>query len=316
MMHRRGFTLVELLVVLAVLVVLVALLLPAVQSARESARRTLCVNHQKQIGIAIHNYASVNQDRLPAWQKAGQSWRAAIVPFLEEDEFSGIFRTATGDVIGGNVLDGQTLVLSGSVVPVFQCPSTPGYPRVVALVETIELVGSPLQAEKFERSIPETGASDMYAPYAVRYWNEISESHVDKPAAWFGGGGDVVHQDLVKPVRLNRVTDGLSHTLLVSEQTGAPTRYSGHGESSPRVPHSKLTWCMSYASAGWAMQFDNPTVTVLNDPGSPLNWDNCEGLYSFHQGVNAAHCDGSVRFLAADIEASVLISSLTRSGAD
>ena len=144
----------------------------------------------------------------------------------------------------------------------------------------------------------------------------------DKPAAWFGGRGDVFGRegDQIRPARLNRVTDGLSKTLLVSEQAAAPTRYSGYGTSSPRVPHSELPWCTSYFSAEWPMQFDSPKVSLLNSPsateGAPLNWDNCEGLYSFHRGVNAAHCDGSVRFLAEGIESSVLISSLTRSAAD
>src|SRR5438067_386874 len=59
-MRRRGFTLIELLVVIAIIAVLIALLLPAVQAAREAARRAQCVNNLKQLGLALHNYHSIN----------------------------------------------------------------------------------------------------------------------------------------------------------------------------------------------------------------------------------------------------------------
>src|SRR6478672_5568830 len=101
-MRKRGFTLVELLVVIAIIGVLVALLLPAVQAAREAARRMQCSNHLKQIGLALQNYHDVfnslpygararyvnTSNKSPANQHFGPSWFVAILPFCEQKPLS------------------------------------------------------------------------------------------------------------------------------------------------------------------------------------------------------------------------------------
>jgi prepilin-type N-terminal cleavage/methylation domain-containing protein/prepilin-type processing-associated H-X9-DG protein len=85
---RRGFTLIELLVVIAIIGVLIALLLPAVQSAREAARRSQCTNNLKQIGLALHNYVSTHDALPPAgcrWEPQNFSMKARMLPYLEQN---------------------------------------------------------------------------------------------------------------------------------------------------------------------------------------------------------------------------------------
>lgn len=87
MLRKRGFTLVELLVVIAIIGVMVGLLLPAVQAAREAARRMQCSNNLKQLGLGVHNFASTYNDKIPMLGEAeeGGHWTAFILPFIEQN---------------------------------------------------------------------------------------------------------------------------------------------------------------------------------------------------------------------------------------
>jgi len=130
----RGFTLVELLVVIAIIGVLVALLLPAVQAAREAARRAQCTNNLKQLGLALHNYHDVNRAFPPGniahWTGSvvngwGWTWHAKLLPFIEQnslyDEIGSHMNTDTG----GSTDAWVVLACEETVIPAFQCPSHP-----------------------------------------------------------------------------------------------------------------------------------------------------------------------------------------------
>ena len=137
---RRGFTLIELLVVIAIIAVLIALLLPAVQSAREAARRIQCTNNLKQIGLACHNYhqtadcfplgVSLNMYRLPAYWRAKNSWGhfGMLLPYLEQQP---VYNAANFDwgveegSPGSSAPIDINVTAADSQINTFLCPSDP-----------------------------------------------------------------------------------------------------------------------------------------------------------------------------------------------
>jgi prepilin-type N-terminal cleavage/methylation domain-containing protein/prepilin-type processing-associated H-X9-DG protein len=119
---RPGFTLVELLVVIAIIGVLVALLLPAVQAAREAARRMSCQNNLKQIGLASHNHHDVTGELPRAyWPDTGLSWHVYILPYIEQENLFRQFDTTTVNPVhtAPNRNDPHGL----KIIPAYHCPS-------------------------------------------------------------------------------------------------------------------------------------------------------------------------------------------------
>src|SRR5262245_10084458 len=117
--RRSGFTLVELLVVIAIIGVLVALLLPAVQAAREAARRGQCQNHLKQWALAMHNFHDVN-GRFPFFTTVTpkrQTWAPFVMPFLEQGNLVSAYNLTV------NWYDAPNLAVTQQNLKIFNCPS-------------------------------------------------------------------------------------------------------------------------------------------------------------------------------------------------
>ncbi len=140
--HRNGFTLIELLVVIAIIAILAALILPAIQGAREAARRTRCMNQMRNVSVGLQSYASANQDKLPyivtdrvsaasqrlnigtsaSPQYVGVSWTIELLPYIEMANLRDRLRTSTNDMPADR---DSTTRLCAVNVQVYTCPDDP-----------------------------------------------------------------------------------------------------------------------------------------------------------------------------------------------
>jgi prepilin-type N-terminal cleavage/methylation domain-containing protein/prepilin-type processing-associated H-X9-DG protein len=324
--ESRGFTLVELLVSLAIIGVLVSLLLPAVQSAREAARRMQCGNNLKQIGLALHNYESAHKV-FPAQSSAPEpgvnfnarrgSWFTAILPFMEQ--------TALGDQYDRHLNwhdPGNTAVVM-TEVPSFRCPSAP-------------------ERRGFEWAV------------LVNYSNPSSTSMTTTPRDFYNGsttdysnvGGistqvnnmlppsqrlsDPVNCGVLrtKAVRLAEITDGLSNTILVVECAGRPSLFQNGrlvpDGSTPKTWSGSATVTRPFPTGGvWASHNKGFLIagaqsdgnTAIRPGGCAVNCSNDNEIYSFHPGgANALMSDGSVTFLTASSPIEQIAALVSRNG--
>jgi prepilin-type N-terminal cleavage/methylation domain-containing protein/prepilin-type processing-associated H-X9-DG protein len=314
---RLGVTLVEVLVAITIIGVLIALLLPAVQAAREAARKAQCASHLRQIGLGLHNYSTQNRQHLPAFEtipsRTGNvlPWRWTLLPYLEQRNLEVVAETV-------NEVDSEDSKLRAAVLPVYQCPSTGGYPRrTYAVAPGIPAVTG--------------GARDFAAVVWVRDDRE-------RATAWWGrldpfvefrdGNYDHAMPQLLKvPARLHYIDDGLSNTILVFEQAGRPGVFRANkaagraatemmpydsGEMNfPMLREGSGVWCVSDS---WAIEEQRVRWHAY---GTALNNDNVNGIFSFHSsGANVLLGDGSVRFLRETVAPEVVIALLTRDGGE
>jgi len=293
-----GFTLVELLVVIAIIAVLIGLLLPAVQAARESARRSSCSNNLKQLGLGALNYAEA-AGRLPYTNKRlGGTWGQSVnhkgsffvqmLPYFEQGSlYDGLdFASNTQDVEWQVVGDRP---LYAHVLPALRCPS---------------------DADRSDGLYLDTSTNQnrAYANYSASMGSQAN-APCGTHNNFFGNGPDVradtengsrisgVIGHVWWSAKLAEITDGLSKTLLF-------------GEVRPRCEwHIRRGWVninSNYTGTGIAINFN----TCEGTPGTGSGCNQFTGQWGASQGFKSSHaggalftlCDGSVRFLEETID--------------
>jgi prepilin-type N-terminal cleavage/methylation domain-containing protein/prepilin-type processing-associated H-X9-DG protein len=337
-----AFTLVELLVVIAIIGILVALLLPAIQAAREAARRTQCQNNTKNIALAVLNYETSNKELPPASvntrivQGSGLGWPVQILPYVEESTVSEqaieSYKKIPDAYASGP--GGAIDRLNSMMLPMYLCPSD-------AELRT--------QREKFgnadRKGMTYTGVSGSY--YA-RTGVCPKKREVGKYCVWASGSpGDILGPNnydglLVQdwPVSLKQVTDGTSKTLLLGERyyqmrawmigaywngTPDPKPEPNQAPDGPQ-PSTALFSSKNLSDksplnhdvfAGCYIGHDNNLGDRPNVPSTTPRTLSCNDLFfgSFHPGgVNFALGDGSVRFLPDDLDLKLYLAMGSRNG--
>jgi len=313
---RVGFTLVELLVVIAIIGVLVALLLPAVQAAREAARRTSCGNNLKQIGLAMHNSHDTMQTLPPGMGPYGccwGTWQVLVLRFMEQGNVAELYQNWGGsDTVYGDGLAPQ----SGDT-----------FPRYSTAPNTTNVTSKRFKSFTCPSDMPNAPFGGLTNHNYAANWGNTHYGQGTYPGttvtfegAPFGIGKSQVAGQRMNGERFSSISDGLSNTLMVGEVL------QGQGSDL-----RGFTW---WGDASGFTAYEGPNTTIpdriytegycnnkplqnlpcaVSDTNNPTRFSSRSRHPS---GVQAVMCDGAVRFIPNSININVWRAMSTSRGAE
>lgn len=338
----NGFTLVELLVVIAIIGILVALLLPAVQSARESACRRQCLSQVKQLMLgSINHHDVVGHFPTGGWgwfwtgdpdrgfdkdQPGG--WIYNQLPFIEETALHDLGSDGQPDVITDTQRQGAADLIETSFL-LITCPSRRG--------TVVHPIASGLAGNFKNADTPELAGRADYAANSGTFFNEFNAGSSDLEGRTFRWARDL-HPDKMNGVSFQaseisiaKITDGTSHTLLIGEKAHVPSAYD-----TGSFGGDNETWCTGFNNDLFRMMAGNPEIVGRPTHNQrflgPISDSDAEGLwvkYRQNEGITlisrrfgsantslfiAGLCDGSARGISYDADFFVLKRLADRQG--
>ena len=306
-MKRRGFTLIELLVVIAIIAILIALLLPAVQQAREAARRTQCRNNLHQLGLGMHNYHDTHQhfppghmgsvpwmDSCPGGDCGLWAWPAMLLPYIDQAPLFNLLQPNNPFNLPQRTSNATTLAEMQKPLALFRCPSDVGPPTNSQLKVPTLTAGNG------------NCTNNNCVPVATSNYVGSNHSWELERDLWNGVFGRAQRlgslaspaQGTMRCTSVRDVADGTSNTFAIGERAWmlnnvtlrAATVYGCNDDSDN---HSRQGLVYNMAAGRYKLNETNPTTCP-----------NCSrGFSSVHEG--GAHfllCDGSVKFISENID--------------
>lgn len=293
---RAGFTLVELLVVIAIIGILIALLLPAIQAAREAARRMNCTNNMKQLGLGVVQYENTFRSYPPVYVDMKtpsvttnyplHNVLAYLLPYIGQKPLYDQYNFQIEWYRGANA------AVAKSPVPTFRCPSSAG-PATDSrgyAVSDYSVCRKILKGYDAWDILVDCGALTSSSPAPEGILRRITTAANDTTLS------------------VRDVTDGTSCTYLFTEDAGRPKHYANDRPADPSKTVSGSPWA------------DRASSYVIHDEcygGQMMNCHNSSEMFSFHpSGCVFPFADGSVRFVENEVEPAIFLALLTPDGGE